>query len=148
VLGGLERPITGLALDAVATAVVGELSEVETGSPVFRWANAGHPPPVLLNADGTTELLERRAEMLLGIEDGVPRIDHVVRLPPGSTLALYTDGLVERRGAHFNVGLTWLRETLTGRQGRSAEEICDVLVEGSGGRHEDDIAIVVVRVPA
>ena len=62
------------------------------------WSNAGHLPPLLLPPDGRACLLEREPDLLLGVEPTTTRQDHTVLLPPGSTVLLYTDGLVERRG--------------------------------------------------
>jgi serine phosphatase RsbU (regulator of sigma subunit) len=70
---------------------------------VVRWANAGHPPPVLRSATRQTRLLEGGQE-LMGI-GSVVYVDHEQTLRPGDTLILYSDGLVERRGESLDTGL-------------------------------------------
>ncbi|RFU20259.1 serine/threonine-protein phosphatase [Geodermatophilus marinus] len=113
----------------------------------LRWSNAGHPPPVLLRADGRAELLERVPDLLLGLAAGAARHDHAQDLCPGDTVLFFTDGLVERRGAPIDAGLAWLTGTLEGRASRSLDELCDGLLEAIGGRVDDDVALLAVRVP-
>ena len=69
----------------------------QAGRTLFRWANAGHPPPVLVPPDGEPVLLRGGVGVVLGVAPERPRVDCEVELEPGATLLLYTDGLVERR---------------------------------------------------
>jgi sigma-B regulation protein RsbU (phosphoserine phosphatase) len=62
----------------------------------FRFANAGHPYPLLIESDGTTRELETH-NTVLGIFPDSTFEDEEVRLQPGFTLFLYTDGLIEAR---------------------------------------------------
>ncbi|NIZ89508.1 SpoIIE family protein phosphatase [Kineococcus rubinsiae] len=150
VLTGLDRAMRGLSVDIVATAVLIQLEQgpgdEASGIRTARWSSAGHPPPVLLGADGSARLLTSAADLLLGVDPTLPRSDHEVELPPGSGLLLYTDGLVERRGELLSVGLERLRRSLEGVQDLTAEEVCDralALVEQ--GPREDDVALLVLR---
>ncbi|WP_164519634.1 SpoIIE family protein phosphatase [Nocardioides ferulae] len=146
VLGGLDSAMKGLEVPAVATAVVAQVDRrPHTGALSCRWSNAGHPPPVLLAPDGSTKLLETRPDLLLGLEPSTPRHDHDVELEPGSSLVLYTDGLVERRGVPLDVSLGWLLDALRDRERLHPEELCDLLLRLVKGFTEDDVALLVVR---
>src|SRR3712207_7117941 len=59
---------------------------------LFR-SSAGHPPAVLVAADGTTRLLEEGRALPLAVDEGCKRPEAEVAMTPGSTLLLYTDGL-------------------------------------------------------
>ena len=133
-----------------ATAVHGHLRPAGADSPagwIFRWANAGHPAPLLLDAGGGTTLLEGGRGILLGVEPGRARPTATVALPPGSTLLLYTDGLVESRLMALDVGLARLREEAAAGAGLPLGRLCDTLIATLGDRG-DDIAVIAVRVPA
>ena len=76
----------------------------------LRWSNAGHPPPLLLHPDGRIEeLTTSRAELMLGVEPAAARTESVVTVERGSTLLLYTDGLVEGRDLPLDEGVDRLR---------------------------------------
>ncbi|WP_432491968.1 SpoIIE family protein phosphatase [Kineococcus auxinigenes] len=151
VLSGLDAAMEGLAVGMTATAVVARLEqsldERERGVTRLRWSNAGHPPPMLLTPDGTvTALTGLRHDLLLGIAPHLPRIDEEVALDRGSTVLLYTDGLVERRGQDYDEGLLRLREAITELAGTSLDDLCDgVLARLLPERAEDDVALVAVR---
>ncbi|MBB2900933.1 PAS domain S-box-containing protein [Kineococcus radiotolerans] len=149
VLAGLDRAAHHLGVGVIATAVVAQVeqtpAERAAGLRTLRWSNAGHPPPVLIGADGTARLLHTPPDLLLGLLPDAARTDHTVTLEPGATVVLYTDGLVERRGAPLPDGLEWLRTTLEQLHHLSAEELCDALLARLDGAAEDDIALLVLR---
>ena len=146
-----ERAAQGLAVSSLATAILARIERHPdvpvAGRRVLRWSNAGHIPPVLLAADGSTTLLEARPDLMLGVKPDARRTDHTAELADGSTLLLVTDGLVERRGSDLDEGLDRLREALRDLAERPLEELLDTvlarLVPRAG---EDDVAIVAVRV--
>ena len=158
VLRATDRVLRSLGVETTATVLVVRLDPVGSpGSSVrARWSSAGHPPPVLVAGDGTTTLLDtHESDLLLGWDADSARAEGVVDLAPGATLLLYTDGLVERRGEHLDVGLERLREELgslvagPGRGGGARTDLsllCDEVLERMvpGGR-EDDVALVAVR---
>jgi serine phosphatase RsbU (regulator of sigma subunit) len=150
VLSRTERTARGLAVDALATVVLARVERIPdepvTGRRLLRWSNAGHLPPVLLHPDGTTQVLDRPADLLLGVDHRTGRHDHVAELPDGSTLLLFTDGLVERRGEDLGVGLQRLRAGLADLGEAPLEQLCDALLERLGAHDgEDDVALVAVR---
>jgi hypothetical protein len=108
-------------------------------------AGAGHLPPILALPDGTTRVPELPPGQSLGIgaaSYGQARI----KLPPGAILALYTDGLVESRTRSFDQGILALRSVLAREHG-DLEAICDALIASLGGRCEDDITVILARIP-
>jgi serine phosphatase RsbU (regulator of sigma subunit) len=95
--------------DLFATAVI---ARFHPDDPTMTWAAAGHPPPVLRAPDGRVRTLDAKPGAMLGIPLRQEIADHTVRLAPGSTLALYTDGLVERRALGIDPGIARLAEAL------------------------------------
>ncbi|MFF8773767.1 SpoIIE family protein phosphatase [Kitasatospora sp. NPDC015120] len=105
-------------------------------------ANAGHVPPVLVQPDGTAELLDLEAGAPIGV-GGVDFSSVELPAPPGSALLLFTDGLVETRNRPLSDGLELLRARLAGAQRHAPEHLCQealrILPPGDRG---DDIALL------
>jgi serine phosphatase RsbU (regulator of sigma subunit) len=146
-LAALDRAMRDLGVGALATGVLATVEPLD-GSEDWRlrWSNAGHPPPLVVSPDGSFELLRTTPDLLLGLEAEFVRADHVHGLPPGATVLLYTDGLVERRGASLDDGLEWLAETVSGLADRSPAQVCDAVLQLVAGHAEDDVAVLAVRV--
>ncbi len=111
-------------------------------------ARAGHPAPVLVAPDGAAEFVGVPAGPPLGL-GGVPFETMEMTLPPGSLLALYTDGLVESRHHDLDVGLESLRKALTVPADYSLEHLTEhvvktLLPDGPA----DDAALLLVRTRA
>jgi serine phosphatase RsbU (regulator of sigma subunit) len=107
-----------------------------------RLTSAGHLPPALRYPDGTVDLIDVPGGVMLGIGEGhYPAAD--IDLPPGSVLALYTDGLIEHPGQDITAGLTRLARTLAAGPARSLDQLCDNLLAGADAR--DDIALLLAR---
>ncbi|MFK0173201.1 SpoIIE family protein phosphatase [Streptomyces sp. NPDC090306] len=107
-------------------------------------ATAGHPPPVLLRPDGTAEILDVPPGPPLGI-GGLPFTAHDVDVPDGSRLALFTDGLFERRDRDIDVGLETLRRALT-LAGDDLDAACGAVVDVMlPGRPGDDVVLVLAH---
>jgi serine phosphatase RsbU (regulator of sigma subunit) len=109
-------------------------------------ALAGHLPPVLAMPDGTTHVPNMPADLSLGL--GTANFGEArVRLPAGAILALFTDGLVETRTRSYDQGILAMRAML-GRQCDTLGDACDALVRSLGQDPEDDITLVLARIPA
>jgi chemotaxis family two-component system sensor kinase Cph1 len=151
VLTRLDRAIAGLEIDAMASVLVARLEqtpeEVAQGVTRLRWSNAGHLPPVVVDADGQIQVLDgARPDLLLGVEPGARRQDHVLTVSRGATVLLYTDGLVERRDQLFDTGVDQLREELRTLWELPVHEVADqLLARLVPDRAEDDVALVAVR---
>ncbi|SOD97320.1 SpoIIE family protein phosphatase [Blastococcus haudaquaticus] len=149
-LGSVDEAIQGLQLDTMATAVLAQLSVTsDAGGARMSWSNAGHPPPVLLDAAGRARALEPadgKADLLLGVDPATRRTTAHMTVPAGSTLLFYTDGLVERRGQDLDQGLARLLRAVETHARADLETLCDAvlgaMVPEAG---EDDVAIVAVR---
>ncbi|MFD5554258.1 SpoIIE family protein phosphatase [Streptomyces sp. NPDC127068] len=109
-------------------------------------ARAGHPPLGLVLPDGRMEFPDVPVSPPLGVGGGLPIETAVLRLPAGSRLILYTDGLVESRDQDIDVGLAQLHDAVAGRPALGPEETCRaVLAALPGARPRDDIALLVAR---
>jgi PAS domain S-box-containing protein len=151
VLTRLDAAIEGLQVGTTATVVVARLEQTgeerERSVTHLRWSNAGHPPPMTLSPSGDVLVLAGvEADLLLGIDPSSPRVESRVTLDRGSTVLLYTDGLVERRGQSLDVGLTRLREALAELADLPLAELCDTLMDRLlPPTRDDDVAMVAVR---
>jgi len=144
VLEALERVLDFSAGDVVATAVVARVLPMGEGRLGVTWSNAGHPPPVVIEPDGNARLLLSEPDLVLGVEPRAERHQHRIVLEPGSTLVLYTDGLVESRGQTLDVGLQRLVSNLTGVQDHGLERLCDELL-AIAPDSDDDVALLLLR---
>ncbi|MEZ0093509.1 SpoIIE family protein phosphatase [Streptacidiphilus sp. EB129] len=115
-----------------------------------RIVRAGHLPPLLRYADGRTDVLEAPGGPLLGVD---PLAEYPISerpLPPGSVLALYTDGLVEAPGTTIDEGIDRLRVGLAHAEVTSLEELADRLLgDASTSAHRaDDVALLLTEIAA
>ncbi|HET9381998.1 MAG TPA: GAF domain-containing SpoIIE family protein phosphatase [Streptomyces sp.] len=141
----LHQFLHHLQPDLYATAVIARFHPDE---PTLTWAAAGHPPPVLRTPDGRVRTLDARPGAMLGIPLRQEIAEHTERLAPGSTLALYTDGLVERRAHGIDPGIARLAtalgafatEELDGDLYGSADRILRPLLSDS--ERDDDVCLL------
>ena len=111
---------------------------------------AGHPLPLVRRVDGSVEPVGVRGDVL-GVMDEVDLTDHTTRLGPGDVLIAFTDGITERHRGPSHFGEEGIVAVLrrTGEAGADAiaahvEEAAKAFVAGNA---DDDMAVVVVRVP-
>jgi hypothetical protein len=114
------------------------------------YSSAGHPPPALLRPGGTVEFLNQATDPPLGARpdpERVPRPQATESFTEGGVLALYTDGLIERRHEDIDVGLARLAGSLTRHQARDPEALADAVLADMlpPGDVTDDTALVIVR---
>jgi serine phosphatase RsbU (regulator of sigma subunit) len=84
--------------------------ELDPGDESLELVLAGHPPPLLTRPDAPPEYVPLQGGMVLGASQGSRYAARTMPFPAGTTIVLYTDGLVERRGASIDAGLDRLRE--------------------------------------
>ncbi|MEU7060149.1 SpoIIE family protein phosphatase [Streptomyces sp. NPDC046197] len=108
-------------------------------------ARAGHPDPVVIRPDGTVTCADVPSSTPLGL-GGYPFETADLRLPEGSQLVLYTDGLVENRDRDIGIGLDALRMALDEAAGHTPEQTCQGVIDALKPDHPcDDIALLVAR---
>ena len=142
VLDRLGSLFNQLAPGQMATLVFGVF---EPDSATVRLASAGHPPPLAIAPDGSSSYLVHEPCPPLGVMPYLPYLERVARLEPGSTLLLYTDGLIEQRGS-IEAGLARLQAAVAGHTG-DPEALCDRVIAEllPAGSTEDDAAILALR---
>jgi hypothetical protein len=110
----------------------------------FEICSAGHPAPVLARAGGDAVVVDIDTNMPLGSIPGVKRTSVTVQMNLGDTLALYTDGLVERSGVAIDRGIARLRAVA---EAQHPEIVCRTVMMNMIGNSTptDDIALLVAR---
>ncbi|SDE61381.1 GAF domain-containing protein [Blastococcus fimeti] len=153
VLAAVDAAVATLGHQVFATALVMQVEAQPDARQDHRiqWSSAGHPPPLLVHADGRVDILTRALGLPLGVLAGRPRPDHRTSLPPGATLVLYTDGLIEQTSDEHGTrdldeGLARLVATLSRSAGDGVEALCDALMgllPPAGA--DDDVALIALR---
>ncbi len=139
VMDKLER---ALGTDGTATCAY---LVVDPAMETVTMALAGHLPPVIRRADGSVEMVAAGLSVpLAGL--GIPHVQETRPFPAGSTLVVYTDGLVERRRESIDVGLRRLRDVISTTDGEP-HRLCQCLPELllADGVQPDDVAVVALR---
>jgi PAS domain S-box-containing protein len=142
----LDRVASRLDVTGFTTLVFGRICR-RGDTTVFRWANAGHPPPVLVPPEGEPALLTGGVGVVLGVAPERPREDQEVELVPGSTLLLYTDGLSERRNDPDDRAPGELLDLVRRGKGLALPDLCEHLVRGTAADTGDDMVVLALRVP-
>lgn len=131
------------------TALFGIL---DTATGEFKYARAGHEPPLLLTSDGEVQRLPHKPGMALGLWETIVLDEYSLTLPKGSCLLMFTDGMTDCRnpkGEPF--GLERIKNTLANLRGDSAQKGCDQLFETlmnyqDGSKQDDDVTLVAIHV--
>lgn len=126
ILTRLHRMLRHLQPDLYATALI---ARFRPGESRVVWASAGHPPAVARTADGAVRTLDAKPGVMLGIPLPHEYADHAVDLPPGSSLVLYTDGLVERRALGIDPGIDRLVRAVAGLRAADLEQDVDAAAD-------------------
>ncbi|QKW11209.1 SpoIIE family protein phosphatase [Streptomyces sp. NA04227] len=140
----IDQEITGAETDAPVAGATCVYAIYDPASGRCQMARAGHPVPAVVAPDGSVEFPEVPAGPPLGV-GSLPFEAVELVLPAGSSLVLYTDGLIEDRTRDIDIGLELLRSALA-HPGRTPNEACNaVLRELLPARPSDDIALLVAR---
>lgn len=141
-LARLNRFIPTLNPESLATCVY---AVIDPGGHSCTLATAGHLPPVLVIPGPGVRVLDLPSGLSLGI--GATDYGQVrVKFRPGSTIAFYTDGLVETRTSSFDQGITVLRTELARAEGR-LDVIRDSIIQSLADSPEDDVTLILARIP-
>jgi hypothetical protein len=142
VLGRYARTIDGAENTTVATTFI------DWDTHTITYSSAGHPPPALLQRDGTVEFLDQATDPPLGARpEHAPRIQAAAAFREGEVLVLYTDGLIERRREDIDTGLARFADSLARHHAADPETLADALLADLLPPHgvTDDTALVIVR---
>lgn len=146
VLGRVDRLVAGMRIARPASFVYATLRPRREDT---RWdvaySRAGHLPIVHVRR-GEARQLEGANGPLVGF-GGRPRSTGHAVVDPGDVLILYTDGLVERRDRSMRDGVAALVKAAGQIDAPDAAGIGEELLQQLADAPEDDIALVVVRVP-
>lgn len=144
----LDEAIMHITDVSMATMILARIEERDDGHWELSWTNAGHPPPLLISHDGLAHFLTDGHGILLGTGVRTPRTDASAVLPPGSTLLLYTDGLIEAPGHTLDEGMHRLSRHAASLAHRPLASLTDqVLRRVRHDRNDDDVALLAVRAP-
>lgn len=144
VLHRVDDLVNTMHMPRSASLVYATLAPRDVGW-ALTYSRAGHLPPLLVRGSGVT-VLDGGAGTLMGYGDG-PRATATAELLPGDVLVLYTDGLIERRDRAMRDGLDALVELCTSRYPPDAAGMGEELLAALADAPEDDVALVVIRVP-
>jgi serine phosphatase RsbU (regulator of sigma subunit) len=114
---------------------------------LLRWVNAGHPPPLLVGPGPVVRFLEGGHGAMIGVGPS-GRDEAEMILPPGSTLLLYTDGLIEERTSSLDEGLDRLSKTVAAHFEAGPGALLDAVLQPLLSRPhlDDDVAVLAARV--
>lgn len=145
----LDAAVEHIVEASTATLVLSRVEKrAEDGGWRLRWTNAGHLPPLLVERDGRARFLTAGGGIMLGTRAALPRADAETVLPPGSTLLLYTDGLIESRSHSLDDGLARLLAEATAQAGQPLDAFCTEILERVRPEdNDDDVAVLALRIP-
>jgi serine phosphatase RsbU (regulator of sigma subunit) len=146
VLRRLDAMAAGLAAAPFAATCLYAVIDPRSDSCAI--AQAGHQAPILVHPGGGTQILDLPPGLPLGLGEENFEANHVP-LPPGSVLALYTDGLVESRTRALDVGLATLRHLLSGaltEPSAPLHQACLSVTQIMREHSEDDMTLVLARI--
>jgi PAS domain S-box-containing protein len=144
VLDRVDQLLIGMRVPRSASLVLSTLTRSPSGWSLA-YSRAGHLPALLVRGGAVTEL-DGAGGALIGFGRGA-RPTRTVDLWPGDVLVYYTDGLIERRDRGLRDGLDQLGRVASAVTARDAAGIGEELLSRLADHTEDDVAVVVVRVP-
>lgn len=140
-----ERANRELGLDASGTMVHAHLKPDPRGW-LFTWTNAGHPGPLVALRNGDTHQLTEHDLLFHPALPAHLRTDHQWLLEPGSTLLMFTDGLIEHRHGDMDVALAHTASMLgSGRHEPLPELLRSIAATNVGEERGDDVVLLAVR---
>ncbi|MBY8889077.1 SpoIIE family protein phosphatase [Streptomyces sp. PTM05] len=147
VLARLDSTLHAVEPAVMATVCLVRLEPALDGGWLMRWSNAGHPPPLVLSPDGAASYPDAPADLPIGVDTAIARRDHALPLAAGSTLAVFTDGLIEHPGQSIEEGLRLVADAAAAAGARDLDVLCEALVAAGPGDGHDDLAILALGTP-
>ena len=132
---------------AACTSLFCAIIDPAAGSVTY--SSAGHPPPIVVAPGGDWRLLDQAQSLPLGVLPEAPRQQAATTLPPGATLLLYTDGLVERRRRPLEDGINAAAGLMAAGCLQHPDVLADQITSGMmpEAGFEDDVAVLIYRHP-
>ena len=154
VLDRMDQLVQGFDMAQLATCVYARVQPADspTGryqrrrTPRLIWGSAGHLPPALITPDGEARLLRDAGGVPLGVPVDEARQPADLSVTPGSTVLLYTDGLVETRGGDIEDALADLVATVRGHRPDDGPQALVDLLTMRAGELDDDVALLAAQV--
>jgi serine phosphatase RsbU (regulator of sigma subunit)/anti-sigma regulatory factor (Ser/Thr protein kinase) len=139
--------VAALIPDAFCTTVF--VAILDTRAKTLTYSSAGHVPAVLAAPESRPQQLTDAQSVPLAVQSDEPRPQAVAALAAGSTLLLYTDGLVERRDESIDAGIARVTEVLTQTVDLPVDAVADAMLDRMAPTtgYDDDVAIVLYRHP-
>ncbi|MGY4102543.1 SpoIIE family protein phosphatase [Nocardia sp. R16R-3T] len=139
--------VAGRIPGAMCTTVCAAVLDPVHG--LVRYSSAGHMPPILADVGQPGRLLEGGRAVPLATFDTPRRPEATTALTPGSTLVLFTDGLVEQRGVDIDDSFAKISAVLADTAGKLPREVADAVLSRlrPAAGYDDDVAMVVYRQP-
>ena len=145
VLERVDQLVAGMRVPRPAGLVLSTLTRTDEVWHMH-YSRAGHLPALLVR-DGTVTALDEAPGALIGFGDK-PRTTGSAQLRPGDVVLYYTDGLIERRDRGLRDGLAALSSVASAITALDAAGVGEELLSRLADHPEDDVAVVVVRVPS
>jgi PAS domain S-box-containing protein len=132
-----------MSWDDMATVL---LAVIDPAAAALEYASAGHPPPLIVAPGGEGAYLVGGRGAPLGALERAPYTTASTELEPGSTLLVYTDGLIEQRGEHPDEGLERLRSAVLGGP-QDIGALCDHVIDTVLPSYDtdDDVTLLILR---
>lgn len=146
-LARLDRTLQAVADSTMATVCVTRIEPCEGGWSLL-WSSAGHPPPLVVTADGRSQYLADEPDVPLGADPGLPRHDHRHVLSPGATVLMFTDGLYEHPEHDMDDALRAVAEVAAAHAGRPLDVLGKAVADARPSDGHDDMAVLALRAPA
>jgi PAS domain S-box-containing protein len=145
-LAAIDRLVSDHAGDEFATCIFGVL---HLAAHRVEWANAGHPPLLLVPEGGAPGYLETADQPPLGVGADRGKI-HEREIGPGSLLLAYTDGLIEQPDENLDIGLARLRDLVDQHRGEALDELCENIGMSMFEQRvrRDDVCVLALRTNA
>ena len=143
-----NRMLASYSFDYMFVTVFYAVYNTKTG--LVTYCNAGHLPPQVLRADGSTESLPLPENMVLGLREGATYQEGTLQLEHGDTLVMYTDGVTEAMRGSTMFGSKRLDFVLCGLMGTSSQQMIEGIKMGISAfvgdtEQGDDITMLVLK---
>jgi PAS domain S-box-containing protein len=120
--------------------------DADPAQAVFRIVGAGHPPPLVIGPSGKVSFVDVPANRPMGFDASTAYATEIRPIEPGSTLVLYTDGLIDRPDLPIRDGLDRLRKVVAATGDVGVDSLCDRLLDVLvPDEVSDDVAVLAAR---